>query len=128
MFDFVSLYPLLLVSPPAQFCFFHSSFREKELKGKCKALLESKDEELKEIKVRYIRFFSTSDLPGHMHTAIRKPSSIHRSFSFHCGKEEVAKCISHYLNNNNNNNNNNNSLSTYIARVTYADAHTRITV
>lgn len=73
-------------------------FRQKELTEKYKALLESKDEELKEMKIRYLQFASTSDLPGHMHTAIRKPSSIHLSFSFHHGKEEVTKCILDYLN------------------------------
>lgn len=60
------------VLPPVQFRFLHSSFRQKEQKEKFKALWESKDEELREVKMRYLGFARTSDLFGQMHTAIQK--------------------------------------------------------
>ena len=51
--------------------FLYSSLREKELKEQCKALLGSKDEELREMKMRYLRFANRSDLSGQMLTAIQ---------------------------------------------------------
>lgn len=57
----------------------------KELKEKCQALLESKDEELKDVKIRYLR----SD--------IKSPLPFTVAFLFAMGTKRYKSCISDFL-------------------------------
>lgn len=57
----------------------------KELKEKCQALLESKDEELKDVKIRYLR----SD--------IKSPLPFTVAFLFAMGTKRYKSCFSDFL-------------------------------
>ena len=57
----------------------------KELKEKCQALLECKDEELKDVKIRYLR----SD--------IKSPLPFTVAFLFAMGTKRYKNCISDFL-------------------------------
>ena len=57
----------------------------KELTGKCRALLETKDEELKEVKMRYLRFDIKSPIPFTM------------AFLFTMGTKRLKNYISDFL-------------------------------